>query len=690
MKQRKTDFKKTEIWQRLTALLLTLFIVTTTVGGQTVQAAQLSNDGSPWVDYDLQQNLSGNVTPNPRDDFYLYVNHEWLANAKIAEGNTSTDSFQEVEDETVKNAKAILEDKTLKSHDAKLIQKLNREYLNWEARNKVGIKPLKSTVKAIKNISSMKELSDFICNNEDLTYGVPKFVNFSNDVSYNDSSSYVTSVYGDSLLLGDAAEYTKRTEMGDRYYKACRKEAVEMLKRLGYSSKEAGKMYERVIKFEGQLAKASFSIEDAMSPDYIQKTNNVMKKDKTEKLMKNFPLKRYMKASGYGKSKNYCVTEPKYIKQVDKLYTKKNLKVIKEYMLVHYLSNMICLLDRKAFDLRIQSANMISGSSGKLDDKEYAYLEVSALLSVPLQKVYLKKYNAEEKKEKITQLCKEVIANYRQMLSNATWLSEQTRQKAIEKLDAMKINVIYPDQWEDYSKLNLDGKSYVECYKAIINYEKKANQACTNKKVEKSQWFISTLEANAAYNMQDNSINILLGILGGDFYRDDMSKEELYAGIGSVIGHEISHAFDTNGCQYDAEGNLADWWTKEDYKAFQKRADKLVAYYDKIVAFAGKQVSGTNVQSEAIADITGMQCILGIAAKEKNFDYDKFFKQYAKVWKQITTPEDEEYNLQQNVHPLNYLRTNVTVQQFDEFYDTYHVQKGDNMYLAPEDRLTVW
>lgn len=142
-------------------------------------------------------------------------------------------------------------------------------------------------------------------------------------------------------------------------------------------------------------------------------------------------------------------------------------------MLVRYVLGMTSMLDRKAFDLNIQTANAISGSSGKLSDKEYAYYIVNSMLSVPMQKVYLKKYNAAEKKEKITQLCKKVIDNYRQMLSNATWLSEQTRQKAIEKLDAIKINAVYPDQWEDYSKLKLDGKSYLECNKVIVNYEVK-------------------------------------------------------------------------------------------------------------------------------------------------------------------------------------------------------------------------
>lgn len=676
--------------QKPMAFLLALLITASSLLGQPLQAEAALNEGSPWVDYSLKENLSADLKTDVTDDFYLAVNKDWLLDTQIRPGYSKEYGIQEIGDEVIANAKAILEDTTIKGKDAELIRSLYDAVLDWDARNKAGVKPIKPTVKAIQKVSSIKELSDLICTDNSLTLGMRTLVSIENGVSLDDSSSYITYVSGESFLLGDAAEYTKRTELGDRYYKANRNKAVTMLKRLGYTSKEANAMFERVLKFEKKLAKVSYTSEDTMAADFLQRAYNVKSRTATMKLMKNFPLKRFAKAMGYYDSKRFCVENPAYLAKVDELYTKKNLSVIKEYLIVHYVMSMAGYLDKKAYDLCVKTSNTINGADGQVDEKEYAYGVVTSMLSVPMQKVYLSQNNAAEKKEVITKLCEEMVAEYRQMLSETTWISDQTKEKAIEKLDALKINAVYPDRWPDYSGLKLKGKSYMDCCKAIWRNDSKQNQALTNGKVDKELWGVNTLDLNAYYMCTDNSINIMLGILGGDMYRDDMSVEEMYAGIGTVIGHEISHAFDTNGAQFDKNGNLVNCWTEEDLAEFQKRAAKLAAYYDKILVFDGEYVRGVNVQSEAIADITGMDCMLRLAKHQDNFDYDKFFRQYAKAWKIVSSREFENFLLTQDVHPLNYLRVNVTVQQFDEFYDTYHVQKDDKMYLAPEDRLTIW
>ena len=169
-----------------------------------------------------------------------------------------------------------------------------------------------------------------------------------------------------------------------------------------------------------------------------------------------------------------------------------------------------------------------------------------------------------------------------------------------------------------------------------------------------------------------------------------MSREDLFATVGDTIAHEISHAFDTTGCQFDEKGNFRNWWTDEDRKAFGQRADKLAAYYDGIEPFQDTFCIGAQIEGEAIADLVAMKILLRIANKEANFDYDKFFRNYARSWRTITTSRSEYYALSQDTHPLPYLRVNAVVQQFQEFYDTYGVRKGHGMYLAPEKRLEVW
>ena len=169
-----------------------------------------------------------------------------------------------------------------------------------------------------------------------------------------------------------------------------------------------------------------------------------------------------------------------------------------------------------------------------------------------------------------------------------------------------------------------------------------------------------------------------------------MAKEQLYAGIGAIIGHEISHAFDTNGAQFDKDGNYSSWWTDEDYAAFQERAQKLINYYDGITVYGDEKAIGSLVQTEAIADMAGIKAMLTLAAKEENFDYKLFFDSYANIWKDIQTYEASYTQLTQDPHPLSYLRVNVTAQQYDEFYEAFDVKEGDGMYLAPEDRILIW
>ena len=179
--------------------------------------------------------------------------------------------------------------------------------------------------------------------------------------------------------------------------------------------------------------------------------------------------------------------------------------------------------------------------------------------------------------------------------------------------------------------------------------------------------------------------------MGGDFYRPEMSYEEKLGGLGMVIGHEISHAFDTRGAQFGKTGNVESWWTDDDRANFTKRADRLIKYIDTFrVDDSGEHYNGALVQTETIADMAGVKAMLGIAEGMKDFDYDKFFRQYARIWKMIQTREMSDMRIKTDVHALPYIRVNAIVQQYEEFFRTYGIKDGDNMYLSPEKRVAVW
>ncbi|MBQ6781487.1 MAG: M13 family metallopeptidase [Treponema sp.] len=669
-----------------TTVLTAIFLV-----GCTRTSTQTdTSGGKPWIDSAIQANVKKTKKPAPQDDFHLHVNHDWLLKAKIPEGEPRYGSFSEAAKEIDDKVLSILNDNTVPGNDAEQVHALYHAFLDWDARNAAGTTPVLPIIQDIRAIKTIDDLSDFICDPE-RSFWTPTLVSIGNEASFDDASSYATCISTDSLTLDDAAEYQNRTETGNRYAKGIFHIFEATAVRLGYSKKEAQDVFDTTLGFEGKIAAKSLTQADEMSPDYIQKINNSYTPQEVAKLLTKFPLVRYIESQGYANAKKFIIFEPEALKMVDELYTQENLESIKAYMLMHSIHLLSSYLDQKADKICTEANNILSGATGNLSDEKRAANMVRGMLPVPMARAYLARYDMSEMKKKITEICRNVIATYREMLKGEDWLSEETRAKAIEKLDAITIHAVYPEKWIDFSSLNLKGLSYMDATKAVANFARNINRSHTNGKVDTELWSIQDiLQTNAFYNPQDNSINMILGLLANPFYYEGMSQEALLGSIGAVIGHEISHAFDTNGAQFDKDGNFANWWTEQDYKAFQNRAAKLIAYYDGVTPWKGMEIQGKKIQTEAIADMAGIKAILLIAKKMPNFDYKAFFEAYAGNWRMINTIEYEQNRIKADPHPLNYLRTNVSLQQYDEFMETFNVHEGDNMYLAPKDRILVW
>jgi putative endopeptidase len=258
----------------------------------------------------------------------------------------------------------------------------------------------------------------------------------------------------------------------------------------------------------------------------------------------------------------------------------------------------------------------------------------------------------------------------------------------------MKRKIAYPDDWSDYScedlhlRLLSEGGSYWEAVRELRKYQNRKTAEKLTKPINKDLWDSNPMIVNCEYDPAVNGINVYAGYIKG-MYRPDMSDEELYAEIGVSIGHEISHAFDDRGSQFDADGNLADWWDPEDFRVFTEKNAKLAAYYDGMQPWDGEHYHSEIMTGEALADMTGMKVILRLAAKNPDFDYDKFFKSYAGLWLTKESVEITKARLMDE-HPLRCLRINCTLQQYDEFLNFYDIKEGDGMYLAPEERVNIW
>lgn len=335
------------------------------------------------------------------------------------------------------------------------------------------------------------------------------------------------------------------------------------------------------------------------------------------------------------------------------------------------------------------------GIEGKMPIEKKAVREVSGWLEDDLDKIFIQKFFSEDEKKDIENLILKIKLSYKEKIKNTTWLSEKTREKAIKKLDTMKLKIGYPEKWSDELD-KADIKNYKDSGSYFVNIcemQKKIMQKCNkelNEPVDKTKWHMSAYEVNAYYNPQNNEIVFPAGILQSPFYDINAPEEQNMGAIGAIIAHEISHAFDSEGSKFDENGNAVNWWTDEDRENFKKRCEKFVNAYDNLEISKGVKSNGKLTLFENIADVGAISCMLDILSKKENPDYKKFFKSWAVSWRMIASPEITSQLSKSDVHSSNKIRTNRTLANFEEFYKTFYIKEGDKMYIAPENRVKLW
>ena len=665
---------------------------------EAAESGPVLNDGTPWVDYSLRENIAQveRKPDSPKDDFYLWANYDWLKSTEIQPGNYSAESFIDVEQEVTAQCLKVLADTSLKSDDAALVKYLYNACLDWDARNAVGVEPLRKIVDRISAVSSLDELTQMFSSEEYLGF---RLFQTSLERNPNSPDFWITEILPPYLVLEDSAEYRERSETGKALEAAYKKIFSKMLEKLGYSPEEASGIVSQAFALETELADSIMTSAEEMSPEYVQRINNVMSRAEAEMLCASFPWLEILDSMGYAGAQHYMVTQPAYLQKLDGIYREDRLEDLKDILIVRTAHTFRPFLDRESYDLT-NELYAAFGVEGTMPEEVVACLSVRSMLPAQMAKAFFEKYDPTKMKTDIIRLCEEAIGYYRKMLTEEDWLMEETRAKAIEKLDKMRIMAVCPEKWPDYSGLSLEGLSYFDCSLEIARAVSAFEKSLVDQPVDPDLWFFcgedewvnDVLTTNAVYVGNVNIILILRGILGSAVYREDMSEEELFGAIGYVIAHEISHAFDPTFSQYDADGKLNNWWTEADYAAFNARAKKVIDYYNGITVFSGLPVSGENVQGEAIADLGGIKCMLSLLEEKKkgDVDYRAFFEAVAKTWRRLISWEAEYYNLLQDPHLLNYLRVNTMVQQFPQFFETYGITEGDGMWLKPEDRLRVW
>ena len=673
------------------------------------------SEDSKWINSDLIGAVNENTNVSEKDDYHTAVNKQWLIDTEVPDSSSQVDCFSEgAEAQDELNLLLMQRDNT--AVDTSMMSQEEYEHLqglttdladllqDWDTRNESGSEPIREYIAEVEKIQSLDELTEYLTRTERAESQVNLLKISTDTPTYSREQYSVVLEPGEQWSLGSRKEYQLANWM-TLAVKSCNDEAAEhVLGNLGYSQQEIQDILHQCYRLETRLSVDTIpscsSDDEKYTQEYVSEDYDL---DELEEMAGNYPLREILGSMGLADSALFTLKEADYLKKLGEVYSESNLDELKSYFIIRIVRQFLPYLDEESSQINQNIQKLTTFTSledeaqqdDTLTDKErsekisLAYEE--QLFSDVLDELYIVRYLRSEDKEYLVELTDQMIEYYREMLRSEEWLSEETREKAVEKLDAMTLRILYPDELKDYSALCYSTENTLpEAINAISAYRKEEMRSKVNQPIDSGEWILATRTTNAGYSLEDNSINICAGIMAGDcLYQRDDSEEVKLGTIGMIIGHEITHAFDTDGYQYDKDGYRSSWWTKEDEENFQLRASKVAKYFSSLTPLDLTVYSGKKVQSESIADMGGLKCALGLASQMTDFDYDLFFRSFAGLWKSKNSYYVES-QLMSDEHPLGFLRTNVTVQQFDEFLETYDVQEGDGMYLAPEDRILVW
>jgi putative endopeptidase len=681
-------------------LTLSLFLLAGICSQNTLNAQAKSTKTATAADTGLDISLM-DKSVRPQDDFYNYVSGTWMKTAKIPSDKPTWGSFNKLADDTDNNSMTILnsllKDKFADGSEGKKIQDLYATYMNMEKRNADGIKPIQENINkidAIKNLTDLQNYLTAVTKDGDNTFygwGV-----------YSDlKDSNMNAVYLGDASLGMGRDYYQKVDVKNTEALAeYQKYVASMLKELGYKNADAAA--KGVVDYEKSIAKNLLTNEQS-------RDNTLQYNPKTiaelSTLVKNIDLASYLKKVGVNTDR-VIIGELGYYKNFDQLVNAKNLPVIKDYLKFHMINGGASYLSEKLGDTKFAFyGKYLRGQQEQRALNKRGYELINGSLGEAFGKLYVEKYFPAEAKAQMVELIDYLKKSFAVHINGLAWMSSTTKEKAMTKLNKFTVKVAYPDTWKDYSKLNITpeskGGNLYSNLQNIAEWQYNKDLAKIGKPVDKTEWGMTPQTVNAYYNPVYNEIVFPAAILQPPFFNPKADAAVNFGGIGAVIGHEISHGFDDSGAQFDAEGNLVDWWTPEDKANFEKATKALAAQYDKYEPVKGTFVNGTFTNGENIADLGGVNIAydaLQMYLKDKGnpgvisgYTQDqRFFLSWATVWRTLSSEKYMVNQVKTDPHSPGYFRSFGPLTNVDAFYKAFDVKPGDKLYKKPEDRIKIW
>jgi putative endopeptidase len=639
----------------------------------------------------------------PGDDFFSYVNGSWVKKTTIPAERSSIGAFQLLRILSEKRMKDIVAGLQAKPYDQltpeeKKLRDLYEAFTNEKQIEANGLTPAKADLALIDNVKNLDDVARLMAAPK---LGIASVYNIIVGIDEKDPNSYSIVLAQGGLGMPDRDYYLRDDAALAAARDAYKKYLAQMLTLAGES--DADKRAQAIYDVEAKIAKVHWTRAENRDED---KTYNPMTVSDLKKLAPEFPWDVFLTEAdvplkGPKGERVVVVTQKSAFPALAKIFAETPVSVWRDYLTVHYLHAVAAYLPKKFDDADFAFYGVVlGGQSQQLDRATRGVHLLDTLLGEALGKIYVAKYFPPESKQKAEELVGNLLKAYDADIRTLPWMTEATRQKALEKLHKFTPHIGYPEKWIDYSAYTVAPGALLEDAQNGLGFEWNRELKRIDDPVDKNEWGMTPPTINAYYQASYNSIFFPAAILQAPFFDPNADDAVDYGGIGAVIGHEISHGFDDQGAKYDGDGVLRDWWTKDDQKNFEARATELSNQFDTYEALPGLHVIGRNTLGEDMADLAGITIALKAYHLSLNgkpapaidgYTGDqRFFLSYGQIWQSKYRDNALRTQVLSNEHAPAQFRVISATRNVDAWYDAFGAKPGDKYYLPPDQRVHLW
>lgn len=640
------------------------------------------------------------TTVAPGTDFYQYACGGWMKNHPLTDEYSQFGSFHQLAENNTKQLQELITEIAATEHaPGSIDQKIGDLYkiaMDSVKLNKDGAAPILPLLQKIAAVKSSADVMPMMA--ELVNEGIGSYFGFGVSADEKNSSMNIFQIGQGGIALGERDYYLATDSATQKIRDEYKKHIVKLFQLVGDDEATATQKMQAILEIETAIAKASKSRAELRDPEA---NYNKMTLDEFKKLTPNMDWDTYLNAIGAKGVNELVVGQVAPLQEVNKLLKTFPVEKHIAYLQGRVIRNAASYLSD---DFRAEvfnfSGKVLSGAKEDRPRWKRTIGEIDDVLGEAVGQMYVQKYFPAAAKERMQHLVKNLQTALGERISNLEWMSDSTKQKALEKLNAFTVKVGYPDKWKDYTTLEIKNDSYWENMVRASRWQLADEMGRIGKPVDKSEWLMTPQTVNAYYNPTTNEICFPAGILQPPFF--DMNADDAfnYGAIGVVIGHEMTHGFDDQGRQYDKEGNLTDWWNAADAENFKNRAQVMIDFFNNIEVLPGLHANGEITQGENIADHGGLK-VSYQAFKEATKDAplpvkdgftpeQRFYLAYANVWASNTRDEMIRMLTRMDVHSLAKWRVDGALPQIQEWYDAFGITENDSLYIAPEKRASIW